>query len=70
MSVWEGVVVTPLERAYERPPDRKEGEDEGESDDGGTGAAGGGGGDGDGGGGEEELETQSGGPQDSMETGD
>ena len=28
MSVWDGVVVSPLERAYERPPDRKEGEEE------------------------------------------
>jgi len=26
-SVWEGVVVTPLEKAYEKPPDRKEDED-------------------------------------------
>ena len=24
MSVWDGVVVSPLEKAYERPPDRKE----------------------------------------------
>lgn len=28
MSVWDGVVVSPLERAYERPSDRKEGEEE------------------------------------------
>jgi interleukin enhancer-binding factor 2 len=28
VSVWEGVAVTPLERAYERPPDRKEGDGE------------------------------------------
>jgi len=28
MSVWDGVVVSPLERAYERPVDRKEGEEE------------------------------------------
>jgi len=28
MSVWDGVVVSPLERAYERPPDRKEGDEE------------------------------------------
>ena len=24
MSVWDGVVVSPLEKAYEKPPDRKE----------------------------------------------
>ena len=31
MSVWDGVVVSPLERAYERPPpdQRREGEEEG-----------------------------------------
>merc|ERR1719305_592395 len=28
MSVWDGVVVSPLERAYERPSDRKDGEEE------------------------------------------
>jgi len=28
MSVWDGVVVSPLERAYEKPPDKKEGEEE------------------------------------------
>ena len=28
ISVWDGVVVNPLERAYERPPDKKEGEDD------------------------------------------
>lgn len=27
-SVWDGVVVTPLEKAYEKPADRKEGEDD------------------------------------------
>lgn len=27
-SVWDGVVVAPLEKAYEKPPDKKEGEDE------------------------------------------
>ena len=26
MSVWEGIVVSPLEKAYEKPPERKEGE--------------------------------------------
>ena len=29
MSVWDGVAVTPLERAYERPPERREGDDDG-----------------------------------------
>ncbi len=28
MSVWDGVVVSPLERVYEKPPDKKEGEPE------------------------------------------
>merc|ERR1719204_292157 len=28
MSVWDGVVVSPLERAYERPADRNDGEEE------------------------------------------
>merc|ERR1719447_554291 len=28
MSVWDGVVVSPLERAYERPTDRNDGEEE------------------------------------------
>ena len=28
VSVWEGIAVAPLDRAYERPPDRKEGEGE------------------------------------------
>ena len=28
MSVWDGVVVSPLERAYERSEDRKEGDEE------------------------------------------
>ncbi len=28
LSVWEGVAVSPLERAYERPPDKKEGDEE------------------------------------------
>ena len=32
MSVWDGVVVGPLEKAYEKPPDRKE-EDKLEEDD-------------------------------------
>ncbi len=27
MSVWDGVVVNPLERAYERPPDAQGEED-------------------------------------------
>lgn len=26
MSVWDGVVVSPLEKAYEKPPDRKDGD--------------------------------------------
>ncbi|KAF0290535.1 Interleukin enhancer-binding factor 2 [Amphibalanus amphitrite] len=26
MTVWEGIVVSPLEKAYEKPPERKEGE--------------------------------------------
>ena len=28
MSVWDGVVVSPLERAYERSEDRRDGEEE------------------------------------------
>uniref|UniRef100_A0A8C5Q4I1 Interleukin enhancer binding factor 2 n=1 Tax=Leptobrachium leishanense TaxID=445787 RepID=A0A8C5Q4I1_9ANUR len=28
MSTWDGVIVTPSEKAYERPPERKEGDDE------------------------------------------
>ncbi|KAM9294230.1 interleukin enhancer-binding factor 2 [Gastrophryne carolinensis] len=28
MSTWDGVIVTPSEKAYEKPPERKEGEDE------------------------------------------
>jgi interleukin enhancer-binding factor 2 len=32
-SVWDGVVVSPLERAYEKPEDRREGSDEEEEDD-------------------------------------
>lgn len=28
MSVWDGVVVSPLELAYEKPAEKKEGEDE------------------------------------------
>jgi hypothetical protein len=28
MSVWDGLVVTPLEKAYEKPPEKKDGEDE------------------------------------------
>nr|CAD7204582.1 unnamed protein product [Timema douglasi] len=28
MSVWEGVVVSPLDKAYEKPPARKEGEED------------------------------------------
>ena len=27
ISVWDGVVVSPLERAYEKPPDKKEEDD-------------------------------------------
>ena len=37
MSVWDGVVVSPLEKAYEKPPDRKDGdkmEDEDDMDEG------------------------------------
>ena len=34
MSVWDGVVVSPLEKAYEKPPpDRKEGDKMEEDDD-------------------------------------
>lgn len=32
MSVWEGVVVTPSDKAYEKP-EKKEGEDEEDEDD-------------------------------------
>ncbi|XP_019622905.1 PREDICTED: interleukin enhancer-binding factor 2 homolog isoform X1 [Branchiostoma belcheri] len=32
MSVWEGVVVTPSEKAYEKPPEKPEGEGEGEGE--------------------------------------
>lgn len=28
MSTWDGVIVTPSEKAYEKPPERKEEEDE------------------------------------------
>nr|CAD7449271.1 unnamed protein product [Timema bartmani] len=28
MSVWEGVVVSPLDKAYEKPPARKEGDED------------------------------------------
>ncbi|PIO23758.1 hypothetical protein AB205_0104610 [Aquarana catesbeiana] len=28
MSTWDGVIVTPSEKAYERPPEKKEGEEE------------------------------------------
>lgn len=28
MSVWDGVVVSPLDKAYEKPPEKKEGEEE------------------------------------------
>lgn len=28
MSVWDGVVVSPLELAYEKPAEKKDGEDE------------------------------------------
>ncbi|XP_063296294.1 interleukin enhancer-binding factor 2 [Pelobates fuscus] len=28
MSTWDGVIVTPSEKAYERPPERKEGEED------------------------------------------
>jgi hypothetical protein len=27
ISVWDGVVVSPLEKAYEKPPDKKEEDD-------------------------------------------
>ncbi|XP_076356361.1 interleukin enhancer-binding factor 2 homolog [Tachypleus tridentatus] len=30
MSVWDGVVVSPLSKAYEKPPEKKEGEETGE----------------------------------------
>lgn len=32
MSIWDGVVVSPLDKAYEKPPEKKEGED-GEDED-------------------------------------
>lgn len=32
MSIWDGVVVSPLDKAYEKPPEKKEGE-EGEDED-------------------------------------
>lgn len=28
MTVWDGVVVSPLDKAYEKPPEKKEGEEE------------------------------------------
>ncbi|MGH0186344.1 UNVERIFIED_CONTAM: hypothetical protein FKN15_021358 [Acipenser sinensis] len=28
MSTWDGVIVTPSEKAYEKPPEKKEGEEE------------------------------------------
>ncbi|ENN81217.1 interleukin enhancer-binding factor 2 homolog [Dendroctonus ponderosae] len=34
MSIWEGVVVSPLDKAYENPPERKEGEDDDEMEEG------------------------------------
>ncbi|XP_038141725.1 interleukin enhancer-binding factor 2 homolog isoform X3 [Cyprinodon tularosa] len=33
MSTWDGVIVTPSEKAYREPPERKEEEDEGEASD-------------------------------------
>ena len=27
ISVWDGVVVSPLDKAYEKPPDKKEDDD-------------------------------------------
>lgn len=30
MSVWDGVVVSPLDKAYEKPPEKKEGEEDDE----------------------------------------
>jgi interleukin enhancer-binding factor 2 len=30
LTVWDGVVVSPLDPCYEKPPERKEGEEEGE----------------------------------------
>nr|QBH73942.1 interleukin enhancer binding factor [Nicoletia phytophila] len=30
MSVWDGVVVSPLDKAYEKPPEKKEGEEDGD----------------------------------------
>ncbi|KAM4664369.1 interleukin enhancer-binding factor 2 [Discoglossus pictus] len=32
MSTWDGVIVTPSEKAYEKPPEKKEGEDEEHTD--------------------------------------
>lgn len=28
MSVWDGVVVSPLDKAYEKPPEKKDGEED------------------------------------------
>lgn len=30
MSVWDGVVVSPLDKAYEKPAEKKDGEDDDE----------------------------------------
>lgn len=27
MSIWDGVVVSPLDKAYEKPPEKKEGDE-------------------------------------------
>ena len=62
MSVWDGVVVTPLEKAYERPPEKKEGEEDG--------AAAGGAEGGDNGEGNGEEQEGNGAAGDSMETGE
>lgn len=35
MSVWEGVVVSPLDKAYEKPPEKKDGEEDDMEADGG-----------------------------------
>lgn len=35
MSVWDGVVVSPLDKAYEKPPEKKDGEEDDMEADGG-----------------------------------
>jgi interleukin enhancer-binding factor 2 len=35
ISVWEGVVVSPLDKAYEKPPEKRDGEEDDMEADGG-----------------------------------